>query len=176
MINLLPSQFKEEISLEERKKIVIILGILSFLFLISLILILFAIKIYLNSQVEAQKAFFGLEMKEKESPEIKELENKIGSVNQRLSQLDNFYQKQLHFSEILEEVNKTIPKEIYLTSLSFSKDTSEVRLSGFSPTRETLVQFRKDLELSFQDVKVPPANWVEARDINFSGINFKAKK
>lgn len=180
MINLLPPQYKEELLLEERRRLVIILGSLFFFFLISFILILLPIKIYLDNQVIVQKTLLDFQRKEKESSEIEKMEKKIEIINQKLKLLDNFYQKQLHLSQILEKINQALPSGVYLTNFSFSKGTLEISLAGFSPTRENLKQFQRNLAEIFQkkeirEIDVPIANWVEAKDIDFSGINFKLK-
>lgn len=172
MINLLPSQYKEELLTEETKKLILILGSLIFLFLLSLILILFSIKIYLASQLESQKIFLDLAKKERESTEAEELENKIESFNQKLSRLDNFYEKQIRPTEILDTIFKKIPLGIYLTNISYSKDPSQIFLSGFSPSRETLFQFDKNLKEEFgeKNVKFPEKNWIQPTNIDFTGV------
>jgi len=176
MINLLPPEQKEEILLDKKRKLVLILGILSLLFLFSFILILLLIKIYLANEIQNQTPLLNLEKEEQEETNIKEIENKIKTSNQRISQVANFYQKQVFLSEILDRIQKTIPPGIYLTNFSFSKDNSQVTISGFSPDRETLFRFKKNLEENFKEVKIPTANWVESVNINFSGINFKTDK
>jgi len=178
MINLLPPQYEGELAIEEKKRLVIILGIIFFLFLLSIILMLLAIRIYLVSQVEAQKSSLDLQKQEKETPKIKGIEDKIKIANQDLLLLDNFYQKQLSLSELLGKINDAIPSGLYLTNFLFSKDSSQIFLSGYSSTRENLKKFQTNLSQIFgkkdiKEINVPVANWIEAADVNFAGINFK---
>ncbi len=176
MINLLPSPQKEELIQEERFKIVLILGIAILAFLISLILILFSIKTSLITELGIQKIYFEQKERELKSPQIGQLEEKITDLNLTLSKLNSFYQSQLNLTEILEKISQTLPEKTYLTTLNFNLPTSQFTLSGFSPSREILLDFKENLEKTegFQEIYFPPANWVEPTDINFS-VNFKVR-
>jgi len=180
MINLLPPVEKGKLLLERKKRIIIILWALVLFFLVCLILILFSIKIYLRNQVESQKTFLVEAEKEFEQSEIQDLRKRISSVNLTLTKLNSFYQQKIYLSQILEKISQTLPSEAYLTNLSavFSSDEEEgnvrVSLSGFVSTRETLFEFKKNLEKesNFKEISFPPANWVAPFDINFF-VTFK---
>lgn len=182
MINLLPSQQKEELLGEKNFKLVLILGIVILAFLICFSLILFSIKISIAGQLSAQK--FILSQKEAETLQTQDLENKIKSLNLTISKLDSFYQSKLDWVEVSEKISQNIPSKIYLTSLTFKQPTGlkkeeylgDVSLTGFSPSRETLIEFKKNLEKEeqFSEVYFPPENWVQATDINFT-VNFKVQ-
>ena len=177
MINLLPPQQKEELLTEEKFKLTLILGISVLIFLISLILILFSIKIYIAGQSNYPMAIFSQEEKKFKESETKVFQEKLEFFNRELSKLNSFYQGQINLIEIFTKVSNTLPLGIYLTSFSFSADTSQISLAGFSPTRETLLEFKKNLEgeKSFSQVYFPPNVWIESTDINFS-ITFKVSK
>ncbi len=179
MINLLPSKEKEEILQEENWKLIMILGILLSIFLISLSLILFSIKIFVSGEVEAQKIIFEAREKEFKSPQMQGLQEGLVAFNKNLLQLDSFYQNQLDLTEILEEISQTIPPEIYLNNLSIVPQRGEEKiincnLAGFSPTREILLIFKENLEkeTEFHDIYFPSSCWVKTADINFT-IRFK---
>lgn len=177
MINLLPPKQKEELLTEERFKLSLILGILTLIFFISLILILFSIKFYILGQYNYQKVILSQEEKRFKESEIKVFQEKLNFLNRELSNLVSFYQNQINLTEILEKISNTLPPGVYLTSFSFSADTSQISLTGFSPTRETLLEFKKNLEeeKNFSQIYFPPTSWIEPTNINFS-INFKISK
>ncbi len=182
MINLLPSQQKEEILQEEKKRLISILGILILIFLICLALILFSIKIFISSQVGIQKTILNQREKELEVSRIQSLEEEIKTNNAILLKLNSFYQKQINLLEVLEKIVITLPSEIYLTNLSFNKTQdeesfSQISLSGSAPTREILLEFKQNLESEeiFKEPSFPPSTWVEPTDINFS-VNFIVSK
>ena len=176
MINLLPSQQKEELREEGKWKLIMILGIVLLAFLISLSLILFSIKTVILGQVEIQKILLEEREKELKTQKIQELEAKIRDYNLTLSNLDSFYKKNLNLTDILEKLSKTLPQGTYLTTFIFNLTTLEISLSGYSPDRETLVAFKENLEKEekFEKVYFPLANWVSPTDINFS-VTFKVK-
>ena len=180
MLNLLPQKEKEELIQEESFKLILILGVLILIFLICLSLILFSIGISIGGQLAIEKAL--LSQKETEISHLRDLEKEIKNLNLTFSKLDSFYQKNPNFVKILEITSKTLPPGTYLTSFNFNlpakdkKYLGEVILNGYSPTREILLEFKKNLEQEelFQEVYFPPANWVEPTDINFT-VNFKIK-
>lgn len=174
MINLLPPIQKEELKQEETFKLVLILGTVILAFLISLTLILFSIKISLLADLEIQKIYFEQRKKELESPIIQELEEKIKNYNLTLSKLKTFYQEQLNLTSILEKIFQTLPQGTYLTNFNFNPQISQISLTGFTPSRETLLQFKENLEKTeyFKEIDFPTKNWLQATDIDFS-VNFK---
>jgi Tfp pilus assembly protein PilN len=175
MINLLPPQYKEEFKQEESWKLILILEILVLIFLICLTLILFSVKIFISGQLEAQKILLLQEEKKFEESQIQNLEEKITISNQVLSKLDSFYQSQTNLTEILEKISEALPIKTYLTTLNFN--LAQISLSGFSPTREILLEFKKNLEQEelFEEIYFPPSNWVKSTDVDFS-VNFKIVK
>jgi len=181
MINLLPPQEKENIQEEKKLRMILNSGILFLAFLISFSLILLTIKIIISSQVEIQSIVLERGESEFQKSQIKEFQKIIDSSNKTIFQLNSFYQREFDFTSILEEISRTLPEKTHLTNIFFSsqidKDGEKVlncNLSGFSPTREILLQFKKNLENedNFKEIYFPPSNWIAPNDINFS-INFK---
>jgi len=177
MINLLPLEQKEELREEEKWKLILILGIIILAVLISFTLILFSIKTVLSGDLQIQKIFLEQKEKELELSKIKELETKIRDYNLTLSNLDSFYEKNLNLTEIFERVSKTLPIGTYLTTFNFSLTAFQISLSGFCENRETLLEFKKNLEKEekFEKVYFPSSNWVSPTNINFS-VTFLIKK
>ncbi len=184
MINLLPLGQKEELRQEENWKLVVILGFIFLLFLISLSLILFSINIFISGEVNVQKTLFQQREKEIQDPQAQALQENLITLNQTLSLLSSFYQSRFNSTEILKKISETLPSEAYLANLSLSPQFNEEKeermncsLSGFSPTRETLLKLKTNLENEnlFEEVYFPPANWVKRTNINFI-VSFKIKK
>ena len=173
MINFLPESEKKEFLLEETKRLVLILGVLLFLFLFSLALIFLSIKIYLSGEIQSQQFLLDSERGRLETKEIKDLKEQVAISNQKLSLVDEFYSQKINLVETLHKITKNIPQEIYLTDFAYSKNTSQISISGFSLSRDMLFQFKKNLEKDFQNVYFPPSNWVKSDDINFSGVSFQ---
>jgi Tfp pilus assembly protein PilN len=177
MINLLPPQYQAELKQEENWKTVLILEIVFLIFLVSLILILFSIKIYLQGQVESLKVLVDLEEKTLQTFGISDWREKITLTNQKILKLETFYKTQVRATKILEEIFQVLPSEISLTALSWQKNISQVTLAGFSPSREILFGFKKNLEekKDFSQIYFPPSNWIKPVDIDFQ-VSFKITK
>lgn len=175
MINLLPPIEKEFLRTEETKRLIAILGTVVLAFLICLILILFSIKIYIQSQVEFQRITLFQAEQEFEQSESQALQEKINLANLTFSKLNSFYQQKPNFSEILEKISETLPDRTYLTNISLNSQPpdkdfkTQISLSGFSPERELLFEFKKRLEAepAFQEIYFPPTNWVKPTEIDF---------
>ena len=168
MINLLPIIEKEKLLSEKNERIAIILWLLLLFFLTCSVLILFSIKTYIQTQVKSQQYLLTEVKREKNQSEIENLKEEINSINSSLTKLNSFYQNGIYFSDILEKISKTLPKELYLTNLSIVFPS--VSLSGSAPTTETLFEFKENLEKEpgFKEIFFPPANWVDLTDIDFS--------
>ncbi|MBZ9569852.1 PilN domain-containing protein [Patescibacteria group bacterium] len=171
-INLLPLKAKTELFEEEVGKLIIILGVLILIFLFSLTLILFSVKSHISGQVGSQKTLVDLEKKQFEIPETQTIREKIILINQNLLKLNSFYQEQINLTETFKKISEILPPEMYLTVFSYQKETFQISLSGFAPNRETLFEFKKNLEKEFPDSYFPPQNWIKSTDIDFQ-VNFK---
>jgi len=175
--NLLPPQNKAELFEEGVKNLIIILGILILIFLFSLTLILFGIQKYISWQVDSEKIRIDLEKKRVEDSEIQNLRTKIISANKTLSQLGSFYQEQKKLIEVFNKISEILPPQMYLTNFSYQKETNQISISGFAPTREILFgNFKGELEQKFPEVDFSaPQNWIKSTDIDFL-IVIKIKK
>lgn len=172
MINLLPPQCKKELKEEENWKLISILNLLFLFFLISFSLILFAIKIYIQGQVESLKALASLEEKGLQISETQELKERIFLTNQNIVKLNSFYQNQINSIEILEKISQTLPSGVYLTAFSWQKKNRQISFSGYAPTREILFEFRKNLkeQKQFGEIDVTSPNLYAPTDIKFTAV------
>ncbi len=174
MINLLPPSYKKDILQEKKLALVLTLEFIPFIFLISLVLILFSIEIYTKSQGEAIKIMRAQEEKISEDLGILNFKKKIGSTSQKILSLESFYKNRVNSLEVLEKVFSTLPPEVSLSNLLWQKDAARINLSGFAPSREILFKLKNNLEgeKEFTEISFPPSNWVKPVEIDFQ-ISFK---
>ena len=116
-----------------------------------------------------------LEQQKSKTLEAQDIEREINLINQNLSNLSSFYDRQPNLTELLGKISHIISDDMYLNSMSLKPngedgDKFQVLLTGYSPTREILLDFKKKLEVEpdFQGIYFPPSNWVKPIDINFS--------
>ncbi|MFH1820483.1 MAG: hypothetical protein ABH805_01025 [Candidatus Nealsonbacteria bacterium] len=175
MINLLPPEEKIRIKREKARRLIFIWGAFILFFIVSLSLIFFAIKIYIAGQAAYQRVFINLEQEKTQTMEAQDVEIRINLINHNLSKLVSFYKNQPPTIQLLERVSGIMPEEMYFNSLSLNQSQNgerkfQVSMTGFSPTREILLDFKKKLESEsdLQGVYFPPSNWVKPTEINFS--------
>ena len=178
MINLLPSQQKEELLEQRHLRLVLILGIVFLSFLLSLFLVLFLIKIYTSLDLETKNTIV------REQNRIialnQEIEKEIRESNSVLSKLNSFYKTNLNMSQALEKIKRNLPAGSYLTDFTFGlfklreKEQAKISLSGYCKDRDTLVIFKENLEKeeAFSEINFSPESWVQPKDIDFD-VNFK---
>lgn len=178
MINLLPAKEKEFLIQEENLKIVSILGIIMFLSLLSFVLMLFSIKFYVMGDLDEHIIF--LQQKEFEISLYSDLEKEVEVQNLRFVDLESFYSETISRTYVLEKISENLPNGTFLKSLNLSsinqaksedKNLLKVSLTGFSPDRKILEDFKSNLESEafLENVYFPPSNWVMGENnIDFS--------
>lgn len=181
--------------MERNKKVTYILCFLVLFFLLTLTLFLFIIKIYLNQKIILNEILLFENEKQLSKSEIMEIKAKNKVANESFSKLNMFYNRKVYFSKVVARISSILPEDFYLTNLFIDLDVKEVKnidddnnitvsvnrnvlvtISGFSPTREKLLDFKTNLENeeSFKDIVFPSSNLLKKEDIDFH-IIFKVK-
>lgn len=176
MINLLPPQEKQILLKEKQFQEILTLSAIILVAFSFLSLMLFLIKIDLSGRLSLHQEIWQQKNKEFEISEIKNLEQEIGFLNQILPKLDSFYQDKFYLINVLEDLAQTLSSELYLTNFSYRNEEKEVSVSGFSPSRTVLLEFKKALEVkeNFKEIYFPSSNWINPADIDFT-VTFKIK-
>lgn len=179
MINLLPPKEKERIKAEKMRKIIIILWILVFFFLLCLSLVFYSLKIYLTSQVTAQEQKLTNMERSDEIKKIEDFNKEVELANKIMGELESFSKGKVYFSNLIEKISSTVPLGIYFTNFSANLSGSgevKVAIAGFSQTRDLLLNFKQNLEKESDVFKIsmPSSNWTKPLDVLFS-INFFIK-
>lgn len=181
MINLLPPKEKNNLQLEWIKNLIVVLGGDLIVFLISLSLVFLSIKFYILSQVEHQNFLLKEAEREYNSTIILDLKNNIKDYNDKLVLVGQFYKSQTYFSDALKIISDVAqPEGLRLTGLSLDGkkyfDQIEIKISGFSGTRNDLLLYQDNLlrQKRINSVYFLPESWINPSDINFSvTLNFK---
>ena len=126
MINLIPPQQKKELLREESFRAVLILGTVILFFLVSLVLILFSIKIYIQGVTRSLETMAESERKLLHLDELQELRQVVEARNREILDLKSFYEKQTYSLPVVNKIYGALPLGIRLTSLSWEKETGQV--------------------------------------------------
>ncbi len=180
MINLLPPEDKKYLLLEKNKKLLIVLGNVFLISLVSLLLLLSALKFYMLGDIDSKKYILDNSEKGYQTPDFESLAQLIIKHNADLAKVDNFYKKEIYFNDILKtifEIKK--PVGLYFKSISIDKMKEnnlpqqagkvKVTISGFSDTRDNLLIFRDNINSNkkIENAYFPPDSWIKSKDITF---------
>jgi len=176
MINLLPPIEKEELMIEQRKRLTIILGSFFLIVLVCFFLVLLSVDFYILGEAASQKIILEDAQKRYKTPDFINAEDIVKKYNKDLSLLKSFYEQDLGISQTLKNIaDIERPEGLYFTNLFLNRDAAggliKVNISGFSKNRELLLAFRKNLENAPAMIKNPyfsPESWIKAENINFS--------
>jgi len=171
MINLLPPEEKKEILIKKKLKLVLIFELGLLLFLISALFIAFSIAIYLNGEINSEKIAVFQKEEDIDLTTIADFQKEIEALNNKIKNVESFYNEQTYLIPILEKVSEKLSGRSYLNNFSFTKSskTLKINLSGFIPTRDDLLAFKRNIESDkdFENVNFPPGNWISPTDIEF---------
>jgi hypothetical protein len=174
MINLLPLEDKQKLSLRNKEKLSVVLGIVALVSLVCLTLILLSIKFYILAKTDYQKNILEQAEKKYQTPEFISFNGIVQKYNTTLTQLNSFYKKEIYFNQALKIITDTpSPKGLYLTYFLLNRDKNgmvQVNVSGVSNTRENLLTFRKNIE-AVEEIKnsyFSPESWASPKDVSFS--------
>lgn len=178
MLNLLPPTEKNRLHFLRTRKGVFFLSILLVVFFILFGLVLYGINYYLLSKIERQKTLVLTSQEELNQSEFQELKVRTLAINQMLSDICSFQQKEFLFSPVLSEVVALAPPGLYFKRISLrriepvgqdAQSSGALALSGFSSQRETVFSFKKNLEKDpvFSDIRFSPETWLKPTDIEF---------
>lgn len=184
MLNLLPPQQKKELLEEENWKLTLILMTVFTFFLTALFFVLLLINIIILSNLEIQRINLSQQGKTPDNLQAQILEKDLADFNQTISGLDIFYQNQFVITDTIAQISKLLlSSDLYLTDFSFVSFASQqkefigqISLSGFASKRNSLMNFKKELEKieNFQEINFPSSNWIRPININFT-VNLKIK-
>lgn len=174
MINLLPLEEKQKLSLKNKEKLTVVLGIVVLVSLVCFALVLLSIKFYILAKTDYQKNILEQEEKKYQTPDFMGFSDNIQKYNATLTQLNSFYKKEIYFNQAFKIIiDIPSPKDLYLTSFSLNRNENGIVLanvSGVSNTRENLLIFRKNIEMVKEIINpyFSPGSWASPENVSFS--------
>jgi len=176
-INLLPAKAKQELSLKNLKRCIVVIGV----FFISLCLLfaIFLIIIYLvlhSAQTETQHSNSLFSQAQELEEQVHSLNQELsGLINKQLERVDQIQQEQQKSSWVLQKLSQISPANTRLSLLEIEKQ--KVKIAGFAKTRKSALLFQQILEQEPQFINLdsPLSNFVKQKNINFF-FSFDIKK
>lgn len=170
-----------------RRKVLLVLIFIA-VFFVVLIFILLVLDFYVNSQVKSLEGVLTEKDQELKGAQFQVYKDITQETNKVLGQINNFWQSGILFTPLIEKISLLTGKKIYLTNLSFKRDSKEINvgtadspvkkkifwievsIAGVAKNRETLFLFKKSLEAEsvFKNVYFSPSSWMKPIDAAFS--------
>ena len=174
IISLLP-EGTEQVYQQNRLAVFVSLwGKISAFTLIGLLLVNAGVYFALARQKENLEALLTSIQIRPELNELRSLEQDADEFNQQLAQLEKIQQETVRWSEYLEPILQVVKEQkIVLARVSFSENSSEVRLRGLAPSQKSAVDFGSALESRenlFAKVELPLSSISQTTQ----GVSFEA--
>jgi len=186
MINLLPTEEKEELKLIETCKKMSVIFVYFLLCLILFISFLFFLNSYIELEIDELEVLVSMKNKELESYKFQEFKEETLEVNQNLKSISFHQNEEILISSFINEIYKMTPVDIFFESINLEKDSrlienkdtkqtkkeifANINLSGSASTREVLYFFKKILESKpyFKEVYFSPDSWTKSKNAEFT--------
>lgn len=146
------------------------LVILSVVALVIIVAILFASQIILQTKLDTITSD-ALALKEKtENEKSLNLGQTIQNFNSLLGNVSAIQSEYASWSGVLIETAKSMSDGVVLTSLTIQKTNSTFQFSGNASTRDSLLDFKNNLEesLFFSNIESPISNLLSKENISFT--------
>lgn len=107
-----------------------------------------------------------------ESIGFQQFKQLLTETNEKIIRLQSFKQKTVAITSLLGQLAEQVPSDIFFTNFSFqtSFPQSDINAAGFAESRDSLFQFKQDLEEvdGLNNVYFQPSSWVKPMDADFS--------
>ena len=163
-INVLPDKQKEKI--REEKKIGFALK-MAFAFIVVLLLVnsvLYLMRIVLDIEYKAAKASSEASLSRSPGKE-NQLEKVFQDTNSQVTNVSKISSNIPNWARVLVRISELCPEWIRLSQLS--ADGSQLKISGFSKTRDDFLNFQDKLKTDGFQFSVDISNLVASNDFNF---------
>ncbi len=172
-INLLPKDKQNELSHERALYSVSVAVVIATAVLALGVLVQIGVGMYLNNKsnnIQAEIEQLKSVANKSENAEIKQ---RIRLVNAQIEDFYRLIQQTPQWSAVLEAFVSNVPSGIRVTEFDADLKTMEVNISGYSPTRDLVIDLYNNISADkthFKNINYPLENVTQPTDVRF---NFK---
>lgn len=172
-INLLPQHKQTDLYYEDLYHSVNSLVGLSVVILLLGIIVQVGVWVYLDRREASlvdQVTELQLVIDKSENAEVK---REIKQINSQMTDFNNLTIGAPKWSEVFNAFSRLVPNGVLITTFVSDAKTGTVEISGFSPTREQVIELYNNINADkehFKDINYPLENVAKPTDVQF---NFK---
>lgn len=170
LVNLLPPAAQKLNKQVQINRELMNFGVWLVLSLIVVALVLLAAQITLQAQLSGAREQIQLKTAELSNLEQAFLQDEVIALNQDMDNLEKIREHNKEWSGALLEIARLLPSDMVLDSMVVDGEDNRVEARGRSRTRDSVLEFRKNLLSSeyFQNVNFPLANLEKATETEWS--------
>lgn len=163
-LNILPQKQKKEIRLKllynKLKNIFSVIIIISCAYAILLLLMELTLQMHFISTIDETSLI---------NKSTENYSTKIYDINVQLDEAETIQKNYSQKSILIEFLSQNIKSDISISNLSLNKNNNTLSLTGFSGSRQSLLDLKEVLENAdnFSSVNFPISNLLKKNDINF---------
>jgi len=180
-VNLLPEEYKKEYKLEKARR----LAVFIFLSLYITVIIFFGLMIgtyfFINSESKVWAAKIEEEKSTEKVKQVLSLEQDIKTANNKIDIISNSLKNGSNVAGILKSISSVSDNRSYFENLSLNFITKKASISGYSLTRDAVLEMSDKLQqnefIDPQGFQNPKTNILKKDDIDFSFLfNIKSNE
>lgn len=172
-INLLPQHKQVELYYEDLYHSVNALVALSAVILLLGVVVQVGVWVYLDRK-EARLVVEVTELQQViNKSENAEVKQEIKDINAQMTDFDKLTTSSPQWSKVLKAFAGLVPNGVLINNFISDSESQEVEISGYSPTREQVIELYNNINASkeyFKDINYPLENVAKPTDVTF---NFK---
>ncbi len=172
-INLLPQHKQTDLYYEDLYHSVNSLVGVSVVILLLGIVVQIGVWVYLDQKeasLQAEITELQLVIDKSENAQVKQ---EIKQINTQMADFDNLNKNAPKWSAVLKAFAGLVPDGVLITTFVSDAETGEIEISGFSPTREQVIELYNNInadKVHFKNINYPLENVSRPTDVRF---NFK---
>lgn len=170
-INLLPGHKQSELYYENLYHAVFIAVIIAAGILLIGVLAQVGVGVYIQNKIKSVQAESENLKQIVNKTENTELKQKIRQINGHMTDFENLYKTAPQWSWVLQAFSQQVPSGIKISRLTADTKTGKVSISGYSPTREQVIELYNNISSdkeNFKDIDYPLENVSKPKDIQFN--------
>lgn len=145
-INLIPPQLKKEKQIKRVANLCLFALEMILVVLIFVSIAIFLANYFCKKDISSVRA--RILDQEITIAKYKDLEDKTSETNQKLDKIDKAMKEKTIWSNIITDLANDTPQRLQIKTLSASKDTNKITLTGIAETRREIASFKEKLEKS----------------------------
>lgn len=170
-INLLPQHKQTELYYEDLYHSTLVAVIIGVAVVLLGVVAQIFVMVYLNSKERAVSAEVETLKQQTDKTENAELKRQIRSINNQMLDFEKLSANSPKWSKVIAAFAKQVPKGVKINSFVADSKTSKIEITGFSPTREAVIELYNNINSdkeNFKDINYPLENVAKPTNVQFN--------